>query len=187
MDEILADKRSALIIIDVQKAWELTQWGERNNPDAEKRIRSVLEKFRDHELSIIHVRHLSYDENSPFREGLITFQFKDEVLPQGNEYIVTKRVNSAFIGTDLEVYLRRHDIKRIFLTGITTDHCVSATARMGGNLGFETYVIEDCCATFDRYDINGNKLNAQMIHNVNLASINGEFAKVIASGQIKFH
>lgn len=52
--------------------------------------------------------------------------------------MITKSVNSAFIGTDLEEMIRRHFGKqggKVYLAGLTTDHCVSTTTRMAGNLG----------------------------------------------------
>jgi nicotinamidase-related amidase len=105
-----ADKRSVLIVIDVQKAWDDPVLGHRNNPDAEDKIAYLIGKFRDHHLKIIHVRHFSYDERSPFRPGLPSFEFKDLTMPDESEMIITKHVNSAFIGTDLDVVLRRLDV-----------------------------------------------------------------------------
>jgi nicotinamidase-related amidase len=57
---------------------------------------------------------------------------------------------------------------------------------MSGNLGYETYLIADACATFDRKDPKGEVIPAEMVHQVNLASIDGEFAKVIESHVVSF-
>jgi nicotinamidase-related amidase len=48
---------------------------------------------------------------------------------------------------------------------------------MAGNLGFETYVISDATATFDRsYD--GKHYSAEEIHAISLANLHLEFAEV---------
>ncbi|WP_183186860.1 cysteine hydrolase family protein [Anoxybacteroides rupiense] len=49
--------------------------------------------------------------------------------------IIQKNGNSAFIGTKPEQYLKDHDINHVVITGLTTPHCVSTTARMSNNLG----------------------------------------------------
>lgn len=172
---------TALLIIDVQEGFDKPYWGHRNNHSAEIKIESLLRKWRENRRPVYHVQHVSKDPGSPLHPSSQGFKIKDNVKPVFNEPLIQKRENSAFIGTDLEETLRKDRIKRIIIVGLTTDHCVSTTARMAGNLGFETYVISDATATFDRKGPDGKNYSAEIIHAVNLASINGEFATVVDS------
>ncbi|MCL5874591.1 MAG: cysteine hydrolase [Candidatus Thermoplasmatota archaeon] len=178
------EENAVLVVIDVQKVWANPGFGERNNPDAERVISKLIGEFRKKGKTIIHVRHDSLNPDSLFKVGKPTFEFKDEVKPMPGELVITKHVNSAFIGTDLERTLRKMGDPQVFYVGLVTDHCVSTTARMSGNLGFRSYVIEDACATFDRKDSNGKVLQAEDVHKINLASIDGEFAEVIRSDEL---
>lgn len=177
---------SALIIIDVQKAWDSPVWGKRNNPCAEQVISVVLDRWRERKLPVIHVRHDSLIPSSLLRHGKPGFEFKDQVKPMNGELQIVKHVNSAFIGTDLEKILRESGIKTAFICGLTTDHCVSTTARMSGNLGFDTYVIEDACATHARVGTDGSEIPPDIVHRVNLASLDQEFAHVLNSSELSF-
>jgi hypothetical protein len=50
---------------------------------------------------------------------------------------------------------------------------------MAGNFGFDTLLISDATATFDRIGINGEKFSSELIHQTTLANLNNEFAQVI--------
>lgn len=177
---------SVLVLIDVQKGFDDPKWGKRNNPDAEAVMGKILNDFRCHKRRVIHVRHDSGNPNSLLKDGKPTFEFKDEVTPLPNEMVIVKHVNSAFIGTDLEKVLRNLGDPDVFYAGLVTDHCVSTTARMSGNLGFRSYVVEDGCATFDTPVKGGETIPADVVHKVNLASIDGEFAQVVESSELEF-
>ena len=113
------------------------------------------------------------------RAGQPGAEFKDFAMPLGDEDVIEKRVNSAFIGTDLETRLGRRGISTLVLAGLTTDHCVSTTARMAGNLGFDTHVVGDATAAFDRVGPDGRRHGAEEVHALALASLHGEFATVL--------
>lgn len=88
------------------------------------------------------------------REGYEGNGFKEYVEQRrgkggGAELLVTKSVNSAFLGApDLGAWLRAAGIRQLVLAGIQTNMCVETTARMGGNLGYEVVVPLDATYTF---------------------------------------
>jgi nicotinamidase-related amidase len=168
----------ALLIIDVQKGFDDPFWGNRNNPYAESNIALLLSAWRRKHLPIIHIQHCSVEPDSPLRPNQSGNEFKDEALPIAGEKQFTKTVNSAFIGTKLEQYLRDQSITDLVIVGLTTDHCVSTSTRMAGNLGLNVTLVSDATATFDRTGYDGVEYSAEDIHRIHLASLNNEFCKV---------
>jgi nicotinamidase-related amidase len=169
---------AALLLVDVQQGLDDPRWGARNNPEAEKRIADLLAAWREAGRPVIHVRHMSLVPQSPLRAEAPGNAFKVEARPLAGEPVFQKHVNSAFIGTDLEAHLRANGIDALVIAGITTDHCVSTTARMAANLGFDVTVVEDATRTFERRGPDGTLYSADLMHRVELASLNGEFATV---------
>jgi nicotinamidase-related amidase len=107
------------------------------------------------------------------------------VKPINGEPIIQKNVNSAFIGTNLKRLLDEQKIKTLVIVGLTTDHCVSTTTRMAGNFGFDTFIVSDATATFNKTGVDGQHFSAELIHETALASLNGEFATVVTSAYLK--
>ena len=168
--------RAALLVIDVQQGLDDPLIGERNNPGAEQRIAELLAAWRATGRPVIHVQHLSVEPGSPLREDLPGNAIKPEARPIAGEPLFKKHVNSAFIGTGLEAHLRANGIEQLVLAGMTTDQCVSTTARMAANLGFNVTVVEDATATFERTGHDGIHYGADLMHRVELASLHDEFA-----------
>jgi nicotinamidase-related amidase len=170
---------TALLVIDVQQGFDDPAWGRRNNPELERRVAELLAAFRATGRPILHARHMSTLPRSPLRPGQPGNEFKPAAAPQADEPVIEKRVNSCFIGTALDEHLRRSGIAGLVLAGLTTNHCVSTTARMAGNLGYEVRVVSDATAAFDRTGPDGVLYPAELVHAVALSDLHGEFADVI--------
>lgn len=178
-------KNDPLIVIDVQKAFFNPAWGNRNNPHAEENIGKLISYWRKKERPIIFVQHISKNNSSFFyAEDKEAIEFMDFIEPLENEIVITKSVNSAFIGTDLYQILTGMKSKHIVITGLTTNHCVETTTRMAGNYGFNPILVSDATATFDRKGMNGEIFPAELIHAVTMANLNEEFAIIIDSDSL---
>lgn len=176
---------AVLLVIDVQKGFDrFNEQYHRNNPALEANIARLQRAWRESGRPIIHVQHLSKEAESPLRPSQPGCEIKDEVRPLPGEPVVQKSVNSAFIGTSLEVDLRRRGYTTLVLAGMQTNLCVSTTARMAGNLGFTTYVVSDATATFDNVGPDGKRYGSELLHDVALADLHGEFATIVDTATV---
>jgi nicotinamidase-related amidase len=176
---------TALIVVDVQRAFD--QWEaagkRRNNPQAVARIVDLLTAFRQRGAPIFHIRHQGTRPNSSFLPDGAGYPVKDEAREREGEPVIVKRVNSAFIGTDLEARLRAAGLNTLVICGATTNHCVETTTRMAGNLGFDARLVRDAAWTFDRIGPDGDAHSAEDIHAMTLANLDGEFARIVSAAE----
>ncbi|MFZ9359016.1 MAG: cysteine hydrolase family protein [Ilumatobacteraceae bacterium] len=177
-------RETALLLIDVQVGVDvLSHWGgptgRRNNPDAENKMLQLLAAWRVAKLQVAFTRHDSREAASPLKFSLPTGAQKPGFEPVAGEIVVEKDVNSGFIGTDLEIQLRRAKISRLAIVGFFTNFCVETTTRMAGNLGFDTYLVEDCCSTSNRVGPDGVDRDPEVVHAMTVANLHGEFCTAI--------
>jgi len=179
-------KNPALLLVDIQKAFLEKDYPGliRNNEHAEFICGKILKKWRTLDLPIIHVRHSSTNPESKLHKSRPGFEFNDYVTPLETEMVLTKEVNSAFIGTNLENILIKSHIDTLVIVGMTTNHCISTTVRMSGNLGFDTYLISDSTACYNTKGMDGEIIDCNTIYNSALASLQEEFATVIDSKEL---
>ena len=179
-------KNPALLLVDIQKAFLEKDYPGliRNNENAEFICGKILKKWRTLDLPIIHVRHSSSNPESKLHKSRPGFEFNDYVTPLETEMVLTKEVNSAFIGTNLENILIKSHVDTLVIVGMTTNHCISTTVRMSGNLGFDTYLISDSTACYNTKGLNGEIIACNTIYNSALASLQEEFATVIDSKEL---
>ena len=176
----------ALVLVDIQEGFDdLEYWGGgRNNLQAEENGGRILQYFRERKWPVFHIQHCSPNAGCPLEAVHPGNKIKLVVASEAGEAVITKNVNSSFIGTDLKERLEQAGLKTLVVVGLTTDHCVSTTVRMAGNYGFRTFVVEDATATFDKLGPDGERYEAQLIHDTALASLHNEFATVVKTEEV---
>ena len=178
------NSRVVLLPVDLQQAFDTPPWPPRNNPAADANGLALLAAWRRNGWPILHVRHDSVEPNSTLRPGLPGHAFRPGFEPREGETLVTKSVNSAFIGTDLDLRLKRLQAEAVVAFGISTDMCVSTTVRTGANMGWRMILAADACFCFDQKDLGGTIIPAETIHRAHVATLAAEFATVVATAEI---
>ena len=72
-----------------------------------------------------------------------------ELDAQPTDHLVTKHRIGAFIGTDLDQYLRQRKVTQVFLAGIATTFGVESTARSAHDLGYNVVFVTDAMTDRD--------------------------------------
>ncbi|HZH51251.1 MAG TPA: cysteine hydrolase family protein [Microvirga sp.] len=175
---------SVLLPVDMQQAFDLPSWPRRWNEAVDSNGLALIEAWRSRGLPIIHVRHDSVTPGSTLAPDHAGNAFRPGFGPKVGEALVSKSVNSAFIGTDLDLRLKRLGIRKVVVFGITTDMCVSTTVRTGANLGYDMVLVEDACDCFDLPDGAGGTIPARQSHRAHVATLRFEFAEVVTTREV---
>ena len=176
--------RSALVVVDVQKAFDdPAYWGRRDNPACEENVAALIEAWRERGEPVVFVRHDSTKDGSPLRPGQPGNELKDVVSGEP-DLLVTKSVNSAFHGDpDLAGWLRANGVDGVVVCGIQTNMCAETTARVAANLGFEMRFAIDATHTFDLKAHDGGTITADELARVTAANLDPEFCRVVTTAE----
>jgi len=176
---------AVLLSIDMQQAFDCPPWPCRWNHEVDSNGLALLSAWRSASRPIIHVRHDSVETGSTLAPGTRGNQFRPGFGPLEGEQLITKNVNSAFIGTDLDTRLRKLRAKHVIAFGISTDMCVSTTVRMGANLGWDMILVPDACDCFDLpCPYGGDWIPAEQIQAAHVATLAYEFCRVMPTAAL---
>jgi nicotinamidase-related amidase len=84
-------------------------------------------------------------KNGIFKLGEWGTQIHPDLGQQPGDFDIVKHRVSPFHGTNLEVILRTHGVRRIYCSGISTNAVVQAAVREGHDRDYEMVLLEDCC------------------------------------------
>ncbi len=84
-------------------------------------------------------------KNGIFKLGEWGTQVHPDLGQRTNDFDIVKHRVSPFHGTNLDVILRTHSVRRIYCSGISTNAVVQAAVREGHDHDYEMVLLEDCC------------------------------------------
>lgn len=85
-------------------------------------------------------------DNNIFRLGHWGTEVYADFAPREGDADIVKHRVSPFYGTTLAPLLSAKGIKRLVLSGVSTNGVVSAAVREGHDRDFQCVLLEDCCA-----------------------------------------
>ena len=149
------DNKTGLLVIDMisdfrfEDAVELFPFA----LQAAECIRGLKREAKAAEVPVIYVNdnfgkwHHDFKTITEFaRETEKGRALADLIEPEDDDYFVLKPMHSAFYSTALEVLLEHLEIKKLILTGVTSDICVLFSANDAYMRGYELIIPEDCVA-----------------------------------------
>ena len=164
----LEKEKTALLIIDVQMFYFPEGQVPLVHPEKTSlRIKELLDAFREKNMEVIHIRH-DVSKNAKIHPN---------VQPLDNETVITKSEANSFNGTELNTYLKTHDITDLVITGMQTHMCVEATARAAYDLGYNCIIGADAATTRD-LTYNGKRIKAEDVHYSTLSTLHNSYGKV---------
>ena len=177
MDKKLGIDRSktALVVIDLQKGITSRQTQPHAAKDVIQNAADMAKAFRKNNMPVFLVRVSSGPKErlNPAADVVRPMpaqmpQDWSEIVPElsggAEDVIITKKQWGAFYGTELDLQLRRRDIKTIVLCGISTVFGVESTARDAYERGYNQIFAEDAMAaeTAEEHEHAVNKIFPRM-------------------------
>ena len=159
--------RSALIMIDMESGFVDPQGGHcirYARPTVPACVRAV-ETARSKGIPVFFVKRIYRADGSdveltryaawkaggracmPASVGPNSAQAPEGLRPRPGDYTIIKPRWSAFFQTELDLILRRLDVRTVLLAGTTTPNCVRSTAYDALSLGYNVAVIEDATSS----------------------------------------
>ena len=121
--------------------------------------RRLAEAARQSGVTIVWIRPSHIDTSDGlFRKRIVHAiagtwgaEFPNALDVREGERVLGKRRYSAFFQTDLDLWLREHDVARVVVTGVALNICVRSTVHDAFFNGYEVWVARDACrATGER-------------------------------------
>ena len=176
---------TALLVIDIQNDYFPGGAMELEGADAAgAKAAQAIRQFREKDLPIVHVRHLSVRPGSTFfLPGTKGAEIHSLVAPKAGETVVEKNFPNSFRNTNLKEVLEKQGVKNLVVAGMMTHMCVDASVRQAADLGFKVTLLGDACATRAQ-SYGGEKVPARQVHAAFLAALNGFYAKVVDTHEL---
>ena len=175
----------AIVLIDYQNeyvdgAMPLGQAG----ANAIANARLLLDKARAQAIPVFHIAHHGEDNGNVFDPLSANVEIIEQLQPHDGETVITKKHPNSFHDTQLQALITAAQKKQIIFAGFMSHMCVSSTARAAFDLGFDSFVCHDACATRDLPSATRETISAEVMHETAMAALQDRFAAMVTTDEL---
>lgn len=173
--------KRALLVIDVQNEYFTGKLPVCYPENTLPNVLSAIEAAQSNGIPVIMIQHtLTSPDAKAFIKGTEGWELLEEMKAIACSHYIEKNYPSAFVGTDLEAWLRDHSIDTIVISGYMTQFCCDTTARYAYHLGFNVEFLSDATATL-AFENNAGKVSAEELHRAILVVQAARFSCVMST------
>ncbi|WP_313615646.1 isochorismatase family protein [Agrobacterium sp.] len=173
----MSHEKTALLVIDVQESFRHAPYFEESGLNT---YLSAQQKLIDGAnaagIPVVQIFHVDGDrafaEENGFVRTLDGIQIKPAVT-------VRKNRHSAFVGTQLDTWLKDNGITRLIVSGIRTEQCCETTTRHGSDIGYSVDYVTEATLTFPMTHASGEVFSAEQIARRTELVLAGRFARIV--------
>lgn len=136
-----APPKSALLVVDAQVGVLSSIW---ESQRVVGNLEQLVSKARSAGVPVIWVQHSDDDE---LKYGSEAWKLAPNFVPTAVEFVVHKKYNSSFAGTDLDQTLKTLRVSKLILAGALTNWCIRSTAYAAVDRGYNLALVSDAHST----------------------------------------
>jgi nicotinamidase-related amidase len=168
---------TALIVVDAQESFRHRPYYEPEGvPFFIDRLQRLIDGAKSAGAAIVQIFH--EEDEGPFARssGFVTTLAPLEIAPDAVFY---KRRHSALVGSGLDVWLTKHGVRRLMVSGIRTEQCCETTTRHASDLGYAVDFVGEATLTFAMTDRSGRRWSADEIRARTELVLRDRFAAIV--------
>ncbi len=173
--------KKALLVIDVQNIYFNEGLKVTYPAGSLDNILKVMDGAANHGVPVIVIQHSAATPLSKgFQKGSESWKLYPEIDRRYRDVLIEKTLPGSFTGTNLESYLREHEIDTVTISGYMTQMCCDTTARQAFHAGFGVEFLSDATGTLNVSNSAGS-VTAEQLHNAILVTQAMRFSKVMST------
>lgn len=170
--------KRALLIIDVQNEYFTGKLPIKYPDNSFNNILIAMDIAKFQKIPIVLIQHTNPSDASTFAFGSDGWNIQSQIASKHHETLIEKTLPGSFTKTNLEDWLKKHDIDSVTITGYMTQMCCDTTARQAFDLGFNVEFLSDATGTLDVFNYAGY-VSAEELHRSILITQAMKFSKVL--------
>lgn len=159
--------KSALLVIDVQRALCAGEWAAFDIDNVVARINTVSAQARAAGVPVVLIQH--EEAEGPMQFDTDGWQLADGLVTHAVDLRLRKTACDSFHQTDLQARLQALGVTDLVVCGLQSEFCVDATVRRALALGYPVTLVADGHSTLDNGVLSAAQISAH--HNATLGNM----------------
>jgi nicotinamidase-related amidase len=167
---------TALIVVDAQESFRhRPYWSDAEAPTYLERQQALIDGAKARGIAVVQIFHVEDEGAFSLASGWVKTMTGLTIKPDA---VFHKRSHSALVGSGLDVWLLRHGIRRLIVSGIRSEQCCETTTRHASDVGYSVDYVTEATLTFAMTGRDGRRWSPDEIKARTELVLDGRFARI---------